>query len=101
MIDIFVSRGLGPYKRGPDITEPLITELAVALARGQVEVDRNVPIRTVQLTTRFRRGLRVGQLVQVMDALQDAVWQGKITSVDNAVENAKMTTKLTVERLNG
>ena len=100
MIDIFVVRGTGD-KRGPDITDPLITDLSVALARGQVEVDSNVAMRTVQMSANHRTGLRVGQLVSVVDSLQGEAWRGKITSVDNAVENAKMTSRIAVERLNG
>ena len=103
MIDIFAERipAGGTANRGPDVVDPLITELSVALARGQVEIDSNVPLRTVQISAKFRTGLRVGQLIEVIDSLQGISWRGKITSVDNAVEGAKLSTKLTVERLNG
>ena len=96
MIDIFAIRGDGPYWRGPDITEPLICDLSVALERGRVEIDNSSPSRTVQMTIKYRPGLRVGQLVEVIDAMQGAKWRGKITSIDNAIEGAKMTTKISV-----
>jgi hypothetical protein len=98
MIDIFVQRGAGD-KRGPDITDPLITELSVALSRGQVEVDKTALSRSVQMSARFRPGLECGQLVQVVDALQGAAWRGKITSIDNAVEGAVLMSRITVERI--
>jgi len=100
MIDIFAERvaeGATP-RRGPDITEPLITDFSVALLRGQVEIDSSAQMRTVQISANFRQGLRTGQLIEVIDSLQGEAWRGKITAIDNAVEGAKMTTKLTVER---
>lgn len=97
MIDIFVQRNPGD-RRGEDIISPLITELSVALSRGQVECDRNAPARTMQLDVTFRLGLMTGQTVQIVDSLQGQVWVGKITAIDNGVENAKVYTRLTIER---
>jgi len=97
MIDIFVQRGEGE-RRGEDIISPLITELSVALSRGQVACDSNAASRTVQLDVTFRTGLKTGQTARIVDALQGQVWSGKITSVDSGVENAKVFTRLSVER---
>jgi hypothetical protein len=98
MIDIFVSRYAGD-KRGPDVVEPLITAMAPALSRGQVEIDRNSPMRSVQLSANFKQGLKTGQTVEVVDSLQGEAWRGKIVAIDNAIEGAKMTSKLTIERV--
>ena len=98
MIDVFVSRGSG-VRRGPDIIEPMITSLAAALSRGQVEIDRNAYMRSVQMSANFRPGLKTGQIIEVVDSLQGEAWRGKIVSIDNAIEGAKMTTRLTVERM--
>lgn len=98
MIDIFVMRGEGD-KRGEDIIDPLMTSLACALSRGQVEIDRNARSRDVQMSAKFRPGLEVGQLVRVLDALQGEAWEGKIKSIDNAIEGVRLSTRLTVERV--
>lgn len=98
MIDIFVIRGDGS-RRGPDINEPLLTSLAAALNRGQVEIDSNTPMRTVQLSANFHSpGVYPGQLLEVVDSFQGMSWRGKVTSVDNAIEGVVMSTKLTLER---
>lgn len=98
MIDIFVMRGAGD-KRGEDITSPLLTSLAAALQRGQVEIDSYAPSRTVQISAKFRTGLKTGQIVRVLDSLQGAVWNGKIVSIDNGVSGPSLTTNLTVQRM--
>lgn len=98
MIDIFVQRDYGD-KRGPDISDPMITDLAVAFERGRVEIDNSTFSRSVQLSINFRPGLKSGQLIEVLDALQGVAWRGKITALDNAIEGAKLTSKLTVERI--
>lgn len=97
-IDIFVVRGAGD-KRGPDIQDPMLTELAVAMARGRVEIDRATPSRSVQISANFKPGRKTGQLIEVADALQGKVWRGKITSLDNAIEGTKLVSRLTVERV--
>jgi hypothetical protein len=98
MIDIFVSRG-GGNKRGPDVIEPMLCSMAPALSRGQVEIDRNAYMRSVQMSANFRPGLKTGQTIEVVDSLQGEAWRGKIVAIDNAIEGAKMTTRLTVERM--
>ena len=97
MIDIFVQRGDGD-NRGEDIISPLITELSVALSRGQVECDRNAPARTMQLDVTYRVAVKTGQTVQIVDSLQGQVWSGKITAIDSGVENTKVFTRLSIER---
>jgi len=98
MIDIFAIRGLGG-NRGDDITDPLITTLGVALARGQVEVDKSAPIKNVQLTSKFRTDVTTGQVIEVIDALQGAAWRGKITSVEHGRDGVALITRLRVEKV--
>jgi hypothetical protein len=98
MIDIFVSRFAGD-RRGEDIIEPLLTDLAPALSRGQVEIDRSAYMRSVQMSANFRPGLKTGQTVEVIDSLQGEAWRGKIVAIDSAIEGAKMSTRLTIERM--
>ena len=98
MIDIIVVRGLGD-KSGPDIADPLLSELSVALERGRVEIDAATLARSVQVSSNFRPGLRPGVLIEVLDALQGVAWRGKIKSVDNAIEGVRLSSRMTVERI--
>lgn len=96
-IDIIVQRGAGDNP-GEDIVDPLITELSVALSRGQVEIDRVAKGVPVTLQTKFRGNLMPGQLIEVVDALQGAAWRGKIVSVEHGVDGPTLLTTLQVIR---
>jgi len=98
MIDIIVVRGEGD-KRGPDIADPMLSEISVATERGRVEIDASTPARSVQVSANFRPGIKAGQLIEVLDALQGVSWRGKITAVDNAIEGVRLSTRLTVQRI--
>ena len=46
MIEILVTRGAGD-RPGPDISDPLITSVPVALARGSAEINRSMSDRRI------------------------------------------------------
>ena len=51
MIEILVTRGAGD-RQGPDISDPLITSVPVALAKGAAEINRSCSDRkTLSLET--------------------------------------------------
>ncbi len=95
MIDILVVRGDQPVD-GPDVTDPLVSDMAAAHARGKFEIDRHSQTKPVQLKVVFRQGLRTGQLIEVLDGLQGLTWRGQITALDIAVEGQELTANLTV-----
>ncbi len=98
MIDIFVQRYVGD-KRGEDIIDPLLSDLAVALARGRTELDKTaLPQQPVQLAVRFRTGIRLGQLAEAHDAMQGVSWRGKIAGISHKISNGQVYTTLDVTR---
>jgi hypothetical protein len=97
-VDIIVLRGAGD-KRGPDIIEPLIAEPIVAVERGRNELDtHSVLQQPIQMTTTFRTGVELGQLVEVIDALQGEVWRGKITGISHRISGGEVQTTLDILR---
>jgi len=98
MINLIVQRGLGD-KQGPDITDPLLSSIPVALARGTQEIDSSTSVDNIVLTTTYRSGVELGQLAEVHDALQGKTWRGKIVGVTHAVRGPTIFTDLDVERL--
>jgi len=96
-VDIIVQRGTGDHP-GEDIIDPLISEISVALSRGQVEIDKVAKGIPVTLSVRFRSGIRTGQLIEVVDSLQGAAWRGKITGVEHGVEGPVLLSTLQVVR---
>lgn len=94
-IDLIVQRGDGSNP-GEDITDPLITEISVALSRGQVEIDRVAKGSPVTLQVKYRSGVRTGQMIEVVDALMGAAWRGKIVSVEHGVDGPVLMTTLQV-----
>lgn len=97
-VDIIVLRGAGD-KRGPDIVEPLISEPVVAVERGRNELDlHSVLQQPIQMTTVFRTGVELGQLVEVVDAMQGEVWRGKITGISHRISGGAVQTTLDILR---
>lgn len=94
-IDLIVQRGTGDNP-GEDIVDPLITEISVALSRGQVEIDRTAKATPVTLQTKHRTDVFPGQMVEVVDALMGAAWRGKIVSVEHGIEGPVLLTTLQV-----
>lgn len=96
-IDIVVVRQPGG-KQGPDIVEPLLSNVVVAVNRGTTEIQDNEPIDNVSLTTNYRVGVRMGQIVKVLDALQGSVWKGKIVNISHSYVLSDIWTNLDIER---
>ena len=94
MIDIFVQRYAGDI-RGDDIVDPLLSELSVALARGRSKLDESaLPQQPVELTVRYRPGLRLGQLIEAHDRMQGVSWRGKIAGISHRISNGQVYTVL-------
>lgn len=97
-VDIIVLRGAGD-KRGPDIVDPLVSEPVVAVERGRNELDtHSVLQQPIQMTTVFRLGVELGQIAEVVDALQGAVWRGKITGISHRISGSEVQTTLDILR---
>ncbi|RKZ88580.1 MAG: hypothetical protein DRQ39_02230 [Gammaproteobacteria bacterium] len=96
-VDIIVIRSPGDI-RGPDIIDPLLSNVTVAVNRGTTEIQDNEPIDTISLSTNYRSNVRVGQIVEVIDALQGRVWRGKIIGISHSATEADLFTDLDIER---
>lgn len=100
MSSIVVVRGLGDRK-GQDIVEALLSSVSAKLERGRVEMDKhNQPEQAITLEIVYRKGVRRGQLVEVVDAAQGQVWRGKITSIAHRLTETSHTTELTIAKPN-
>lgn len=97
-IAVVVRRGSGT-RPGEDIYDPLITALPVALARGRNELDeQSSGLQPVDLNIPFRIGLRMGQVVKVIDTLFGTIWYGKIESLRHAKTIDGMITTVRLKR---
>jgi len=82
---------------GPSIADALLAPLHAKLERGRVEMDEHAqPSKDVNLEIVFRPGLRLGQVVEVHDALQGARYRGKITAITHNAGPVSLTTSLTL-----
>lgn len=98
MPSIIVTRGAG-NKRGEDIADALLSTVEAQLARGTAELDaHSTAPQTVNLSTVYRTGVSLGQLIEVHDALQGQSYRGKITGVSHRIDAGAVTTVLDVVR---
>ena len=95
MIDIIVIRCAGDHP-GEDIVDPMITSVAVALERGRYEINEHSGMRSTTLRTKYRNGVRQGQIVEVHDALQGKSWRGKVSSITHTSQGPALYTDLTI-----
>lgn len=96
-VDILVIRAPGD-KRGPDIVSGLLSNISIALVRGEKEINDNEPVRIVTLTTKYRTGVKHGQLLEVMDALQGTTWRGRVRDISHYMRKAELWTDLEIEK---
>lgn len=97
MITIIAQRGNGD-RPGPDIVDPLLTNVAVQKERGRVELDTHEPQSPVTVTTRYNAAVKPGDLVKIQDAAHGPIWYGKITSIEHAPVLGGAVTNLEVLR---
>lgn len=97
MIDLIVVRGAGD-QYGADIENPMITTTPVALQKGRNVIDESSGQQTVILVCNYRVGIRRGQTVTIMDALQGQTWVGKVSGIAHRTYGTALLTELTVER---
>lgn len=97
-VSLIVRRGAGTHP-GPDITDPLITTIQVALARGRNELDERASgLQEVQVSIPYRPGIRIGQVAEVVETLFGDVWYGKISGISHAFGEGPDLTTLTIKR---
>lgn len=99
-VDIVVIRIPG-NKQGPDIVDPLLTNTTIAISRGEAEIQDNEPIDSIALTTNYRTGVKMGDIVEVLDSLQGKVWKGKVVGISHNNALADSWTDLDIERPRG
>lgn len=98
-IDIIVQRGTADHP-GDDITEPLAATLPAALSLGRAELDDQAhKLQDVDMETVYRDGVTGGQMVDVRDELQGAIWYGKISGVSHDFDGPEITTSLSIKKL--
>jgi hypothetical protein len=97
MITITVLRNAGD-KPADEIIEPLATSAAALVARGAAEVDARESIYATTLSVKFRKGLKLGQLVRYHDRQLNADVFAKIVGIQHAFKGPEVTTTLRVER---
>ena len=96
-VDLIVVRAPGD-RPGPDIVEGILANASIALIRGTTEINDSEPTIRVSLSTKYRDGVRKGQMVEVLDELQGKVWRGKITGITHTVQGADIWTDLDIDR---
>lgn len=100
-VEIIVYRYPG-NSEGDPIVDQLLTSNAVALSRGQAELDRlALPVKTYEVDVLYRTNFRLGQLLEVHDLLFNEIWLGKLAGIThkiNATSSAGTWTSLSIER---
>lgn len=97
-MDITVIRGAGDLP-GEDIVEPLLATDQAGISRGRAELDfRSVASQEVQLTIKYRSGLKLGNLVEVSGTEEPEIWKGKIKSINHKMDGRTVVTELTIIR---
>lgn len=94
-VDIIVVRDPGD-RRGPDIADPLINNIPLAIQRGTGEIDAVADAQPVTVQCIPIPGLDIGMTVQVMDGLQASVWRGKVTGLEYTVQGNKAMVDITI-----
>lgn len=97
MPEAYVQRGDG-LSQGADIVDPLMSTPLVLLERGRAEIDKASGLQKVQLTCRYRGGVRTGQLAEVHDSLQGETYYGKLVGVAYKVRGASVILEITMLR---
>lgn len=98
MTDLTVQRDQGD-KPGDNIIDPLLTTTEAALARGRAELDESSRRKTrVKLTTMYRPGVALGQIINYFDSLLGGNWAGKIIGISHKAGQGRLITELDVIR---
>lgn len=85
-------------KPGPDITDPLLSDIRAALARGRAELDSGEGLQTVRLGAVFRSGVRAGQIIEVHDSAQGRSYRAVVTGVEHVAAGGRLVTSLELLR---
>lgn len=95
---VVVQRGDGDF-RGPVITNSLLTNDALAIERGRVELEYSSShMQDVRITALYRANLRCGQIAKVVDADQGETWYGKVTGLQYRREGMFNVVDIDVEK---
>lgn len=98
-IDVVVVRGVGSHQ-GPDIVDPYITSLEVALARGRNELDDTASgLQPVDLEVPYYGAARPGLVVEVNDTELNEQWFGVIQTAGHRASGVQRLTNLRVQRV--
>ena len=83
---------------GPDIIEPLLATPAGAIERGRAAIDTAAAGNRVRQTVVYRDGERPGNLIEVRDAAQGAIWRGQVVGVTISGSGNRATTQQEIRR---
>lgn len=98
MPEAYVQRGAGDLQ-GPDIIDPLMSEVPVLIARGVAAIDRSSDLQKVYVTSKYIPFVRRGMLVEVVDELQGEAYRAKIVGVAYSARGVAITVQITVVRV--
>lgn len=98
MPEAYVQRDAGDLQ-GPDIIDPLMSEVPVLIARGTAAIDRSSDLQKVYVTAKYIPFLRRGMLAEIVDELQGQAYRGKIVGVAYSARGVSITVQLTIQRV--
>ena len=95
-----VIHGAGTSK-SDDIVEAILTDNIAQRERGITELGkRGTTAQIVNMQIKYRTGVALQQMIEVVDELQGQAWRGKIVGVEHRVKNASLTSFIEVEKPN-
>ena len=96
MADLVVLRGEGD-SQGEDVVDPLLTADNAAISRGRVVLDEMSGLRTATLQYVYKEGLKLGDLVGVLDARNNTQSYGKVTSISYQITATEIQAVLKIQ----
>jgi hypothetical protein len=87
-VDVQVQRYSGT-RRGADIVDGLIGNIAVALARGRNALDAQASnLQDLDVETRYRDGVRTGQVMRFFEYATGEAFLAKVAGITHRVQRA-------------
>ncbi|WP_157314554.1 hypothetical protein [Chitinibacter sp. GC72] len=96
MLDITVQRNAGQHS-APDLSDPLITNVPVAISRARAELDASTSVRKLRIVCTFQPTLRLGQLMALDDSLRGETARGKVVGIEHVATDGALLTHIDLE----
>lgn len=96
-MDVYVQRGDG-LREGPSFESSLLVVIDPVLAKGLSLLNASMAKSEVSIASYFRKGAKIGNVVEVADSLQGSTWRGRVKGIQITLSPADITLQQDIER---